>query len=603
MSFPDQKSRRLLSRHWGHEEFYDFQKKTIASILENRDTLTVIPTGGGKSLCFQFPALLMQGTALVISPLISLMQDQVDSLAEQGIEAESLNSSLSPTVRRSILKRLDRGEIDLLYIAPERFEMERMRKRLSDVHVPYAVVDEAHCISHWGHDFRDSYRNLDQIKQTFPETSVHAFTATATPKVQQDIVQQLSMEDPEIHVGDVDRPNLTYRVRRRSRFNRQVKQLLSRHEGEAGIIYCLRRKDVDRLTEHLHEHDIDALPYHAGMSDQKREEHQDQFMSGQSDLVVATIAFGMGVDRSNIRFIIHAAMPKTLEHYHQETGRAGRDGRPASCYLFFSGGDYGTWKSILSDSKNREVMTDKLNRMYRYCTQPRCRHRVLVEYFGQALDEPCEACDYCLRELDEVEEPLVVGQKILSCVVRVHQQFGAQHVADVLKGKRTDQVERWGHQDLSTFGLMSDRKNGFLRHMIDQLQGQGFLERSSEYRTLSVTERGRDLLSGDDSPRLVKPMTREKKKEVREEEQRQQVEEWEEADEELFEHLRQTRRDLANERDVPAFVIFSDRSLKEMSARKPSSKEEFRAIHGVGDVKLERYGEIFLDAIRAYKDR
>jgi len=602
MSFPDETSQERLSRHWGHDEFYPFQEETIARILEGRDTLTVIPTGGGKSLCFQFPALQMEGTALVISPLISLMQDQVDSLAQQGIDAECLNSSLSSTVRRSILKRLDEGALDLLYIAPERFEMDRMRNRLSDVSIPYAVVDEAHCISHWGHDFRDSYRNLDLIKETFPETSVHAFTATATPKVQEDIVRQLAMENPHVHVGDVDRYNLTYRVRRRSGFRRQVKQLLDRHDGEAGIIYCLRRDDVDGLTDHLHDHDIDALPYHAGMSDRRREKHQDQFMSGQADLVVATIAFGMGVDRSNIRFIIHAAMPKTLEHYHQETGRAGRDGRPASCYLFFSGGDYGTWKSILSDSENREVMMDKLNRMYRYCTQPRCRHRVLVEYFGQSLDEQsCDACDYCLEELDEVDDPLIVGQKILSCVVRVNQRFGAQHVTDVLKGKETDQVDKWDHRELSTFGLMEDRTNSFLRHMIDQLQGQEYLERSSEYRTLSVTQRGRDLLNGDDVPRLVQPMTRKKKKQVRERQKQRKQEEWEDVDDDLFEHLRQTRMQLAEERNVPAYVIFSDRSLKEMSARKPSTKEEFRSVHGVGDVKQDRYGDIFLDAIASFE--
>jgi ATP-dependent DNA helicase RecQ len=601
MSFPEEKCQELLTKHWGHSEFYPFQKKNIASILAGRDSLTVVPTGGGKSLCYQLPAMLQPGTALVISPLISLMQDQVESLAQKGIQASCLNSSLSRARKQTVMDDLQDGALDLLYIAPERFEMERMRRRLSSIDVSYAVVDEAHCISHWGHDFRDSYRNLNLIKTELDDVSVHAFTATATPQVQEDIVQQLDMSDPRMFVGNVDRANITYRVRRRHSMKRQVRDVIDSHEGEAGIVYCLRRDDVDRLTRQLQDHGIDALPYHAGMSDARREQNQEQFMTEQTRIIVATIAFGMGIDRPDIRFIVHAAMPKTLEHYHQETGRAGRDGLPAYCYLFFSGGDYGTWKSILSDSRNKDVMMDKLNDIYQYCTQPRCRHQVLVEYFGQTYeDQDCEACDYCLDELDDVEEPLIVAQKILSCVVRVDQQFGAKHVTDVLKGTRTDKVEKWNHDQTSTFGIMSDRTRSFIRHMIDQLQGQNYLHRETQYRTLSVTDPGRRVLSGDEPPTLIQPMTKKKKESVDQQRKSRKQDEWGDTDDTLFERLREKRLSMARDQDVPAYVIFPDRSLKEMASRKPTTEDEFQRVHGVGDVKLEKYGDPFIDVIREY---
>jgi ATP-dependent DNA helicase RecQ len=508
-----------LKKYWGYTSFLPLQEETISSILAGRDTLTMLATGGGKSLCFQLPALLQEGLAVVISPLISLMKDQVDSLKDMGIGAECLNSSLPPEQQISIVNRVQRGEVKLLYISPERLQQERTRQLLQSVSLSFFVIDEAHCISHWGHDFREDYRNLRVIKETFRPISVHAFTATATEEVQKDILEQLRLENPQKHIGRVDRPNLTYRVRPRTQILSQVTNLLKKHADEPGIIYCLRRDDVDTLSARLNELGFKNLPYHAGLDDETRRLHQDRFAREEVDVMVATIAFGMGIDRSNIRFVIHTAMPKSIEHYHQETGRAGRDGLPAHCYLFYGGSDYLTWKSLLEDSPHKEVMLDKLQRLYHFCSQPHCRHKVLANYFGQDYERAsCEACDYCLNELEMVEDPLIVGQKILSCVYRVHQVsgigFGAGHIASVLKGNRTDQVETWGHHGLSTFGLMADESVPFIRYMIEQLVGQGYLRREGEFSTLSLTDSAKKVLRGERAPNLVKPLVAAKKKEI-----------------------------------------------------------------------------------------
>ncbi len=595
----------VLKRYWGYNSFLPLQEETIRSVLAGRDSLTMLATGGGKSLCFQLPALVQRGLAVVVSPLISLMKDQVDSMKDMGIGAEGLNSSLPAEQQGSIIYRIRRGEVKLLYISPERLQQERTVQLLKSVPLSFFVIDEAQCISHWGHDFREDYRNLKVIKGNFPRTSVHAFTATATPEVQRDILEQLRLENPLTFIGPVDRPNLTYRVRPRSQIVNQVTELLKKHPREPGIIYCLRRDDVDTLSVKLNQLGFKNLCYHAGLDDPTRRDHQNQFAGEEIDLMVATIAFGMGIDRSNIRLVIHTAMPKSIEHYHQETGRAGRDALPANCYLFYGGSDFLTWKSLLEDSPQKEVMLDKLQRLYYFCSQPHCRHRVLAEYFGQKYEKSsCEACDYCLNELEMVEDPLVAAQKILSCVYRVHQgsdiRFGAGHVANVLKGNVTDQVEKWGHRGLSTFGLMAEKTVAYIRYLIEQLIGQGFLQREGEYSTLSLTDSAKKVLRGELTPVLVKPLMAAKKEEITRKTRAKREKEWAGVDEELFRLLRQKRAELAREQGVPAYVVFGDKSLKDMATTKPMTRGAFASVYGVGDFKLDGYADSFIEVIKKY---
>jgi len=571
------------------------------SMLGGEDSLTVLPTGGGKSLCFQLPALLKEGMAVVVSPLISLMKDQVYNLKDMGIASCCLNSSLAPEWQRFAIKQIRKGEIKLLYISPERLQNEATIELLNSIKISFFVIDEAHCISHWGHDFRGDYRSLWMIKERFKSVSVHTFTATATREVQQDIVGQLRLTDPKIHIGDVDRPNFTYRVIPRGQILKQVMGVLIKHPNEAGIIYCLRRRDVDAISADLKGLGIDNVGYHAGMPDQERHIAQEKFAREEVNIIVATIAFGMGIDRSNIRFIVHAGMPKSIEHYQQETGRAGRDGLAAFCYMFYGGVDYRLWSFFAEKSSEREVLMKKLSAIYNFCAQPQCRHKVLVNYFGQDYKKrSCDACDYCLSELDMLDDALAVGQKILSCVVKVRRRdygFGAGHVADVLKGKATEKMERLGHDSLSTFGIMREESDVFIRYMIEQLVGQDFLSKEGEFSTLSVTGAGTRLLRGEVSPVLAKPLIAAKKKEASRIAVKRREMEWAQIDQGLFEVLRQKRTELARERGVPAYIIFSDKTLRDMAAKKPVTKEAFSNVYGIGEHKLKFYADIFIEVI------
>lgn len=606
----------ILRQYWGYKSFLSLQEEAILSILENEDSLTVLPTGGGKSLCFQLPALLKEGMAVIVSPLISLMKDQVDNLKDMGVASCCLNSGQPFGQQALAIEQIRKGEIKLLYVSPERLQSQATINLLNSVRLSFFVIDEAHCISHWGHDFRENYRNLWMIKERFKAlplkelgrsipvdkpVSVHAFTATATKEVQQDIIEQLRLINSRVHIGRVDRPNLTYRVIPRKQILKQIMGVLVKHANEAGIIYCLRRKDVDAVSADLKRFGIDNVGYHAGMIDEERHIAQERFAREEVNIVVATIAFGMGIDRSNIRFIIHAGMPKSIENYQQETGRAGRDGLSASCYMFYGGGDYRLWSFFAEESSGREVMKKKLRSIYNFCIQPQCRHKVLVNYFGQDHGKcSCDACDYCLNELDMVDDALSIGQKILSCVIKVRRKyhgFGAGHVTNVLKGKMTEKIERMGHHNLLTFGIIREESEVFIRYMIEQLVGQDFLSKEREFSTLSVTDTGKQLLLGELLPILAKPLLGVKKKEAAKMTMKRRKKEWQDIDQELFQKLREKRAELAHKRAVPAYIIFGDKTLRDIAAKKPVTKEAFSNIYGVGESKLKSYADIFIKVV------
>jgi ATP-dependent DNA helicase RecQ len=593
-----------ISRHWGYDSFRPLQEEAMAAVLERRDSLVVLPTGGGKSLCYQVPALLRDGVTVVVSPLISLMKDQVDGLTTSGVAAAALNSSQSSFDRDVLERDLLNGEIKLLFVSPERLAMPAFRALLRDAKVSAFAIDEAHCISHWGHDFRPEYRQLRLLHEEFPQASVHAYTATATQQVRRDIAQQLALREPLVLVGDFDRPNLTYRVLPRHDEWSQVLAVLERHKGEAGIIYCIRRRDVDELTAKLRKKGFDAVAYHAGLSQDERRRAQDRFASEHCDLVVATVAFGMGIDRSNVRFVLHMAMPKSIEHYQQESGRAGRDGLEAECTLLYSGADVVLWRSMLEkpsesgaapDPKYVESAMRHLTDIDRYCSGTTCRHRALVEYFGQRYAaESCGACDLCLGETEDVPEALVVAQKIVSCVVRVNQSFGVGHVISVLRGENTDKVRERGHERLSTYGLLKDHTRNEVRDWIFQLVAQGYLDQADDrYPVLRLTERSRALLRGDAEIRLRQPVVGVRSRKERR--TARPVLDDGAYDRDLFEALRKWRRAEAEERGVPPYVIFGDRTLRELARVQPGTLTELRDIYGIGDAKLEAFGSALIE--------
>ncbi len=590
----------VLRRYWGFEEFLPLQKEAMNCVCSGRDSIVVLPTGGGKSLCFQAPALLMPGLTLVVSPLLSLMKDQVDSLLENGIPAARLDSSISPAERNEARNLMREGKLKLLYVSPERLMMEGFLDYLKIRGISSVAVDEAHCVSMWGHDFRPEYRQLQILRRTLPGIPIGAYTATATAQVRRDIEEQLCLSRPEVMVGKFDRPNLLFRVRRRSNTFKQVVEVLERHRNESGIVYCIRRADVEEMCRHLSARGYGVVPYHAGMADQDRKKSQEAFIEEKADTVVATIAFGMGIDKSNVRYVVHAGMPKSLENYQQESGRAGRDGLEAECVLFYSGGDYLIWKGILgeTESQARDISLTKLGRIYRYCSGVACRHRAISEYFGQDLSRNnCAACDVCLGEIEGVPGALVVAQKILSSVVRQGERFGADYTAGVLTGSREDRILANRHDQLSTYDILDGHSKSAVRDWIEQLVEQECVERVGEFGVLKLTEKGRRVLKGTETPLLLEPA---KKKKAEPQKPPLAADSWEGVDRGLFEALRKARRELAAERGLPAYIVFGDAALRDMARKRPTTPAAFLGVHGVGEKKLEQYGSRMLDAIRQF---
>src|SRR5712691_8107962 len=643
----DDALREALQRVWGYSTFRPLQREAMHAILDARDSIVVLPTGGGKSLCFQAPAIVAgptkvgrhvrngptevgrhtsqdgphasqdaapqyvasdfsrTGLALVVSPLISLMKDQVDGLRVDGVAASYLNSTLLPHERDEVLASVREDRCRLLYVSPERIVGEGsqpLRRMLAQANVRFIAIDEAHCISQWGHDFRPEYRQLGRLREEFPGVSLHAFTATATERVRRDIVGELGLRDPLVLVGSFDRPNLTYRVLRRGNLRRQLLDILARHEREAGIVYCPSRREVEALAEWLQSEGHRAVPYHAGLPDEVRSRHQETFLDEHVDIVVATVAFGMGIDRSNVRFVVHAGAPRSPEHYQQESGRAGRDGLPAECVLIYSGGDFVRWRQMLeTNGEWSESARTLLRDMERYAAGTRCRHRALVEYFGQPYDRhDCGACDWCLKELDAVADSRTLAQKILSCVARVRQTWGTSHVTDVLTGKATDKVVAARHHELSTFGLLKEEAPAAIRGYIEQLVGGGLLARDGDpYPVLRLTPAGAALLRGDGECQLyreVRPPPSKKRS-------RSGVRDTfaVAGDSDLFDVLRDVRLRLARDRGVPPYVIFHDTTLRDMVERRPRTIDDLRQVYGVGAKKAADFGDAFLDAIRTFR--
>jgi len=593
-----------VRRYWGFDTLRPLQQEAIAAALARRDALVVLPTGGGKSLCYQVPPAVSGRTDVVISPLISLMKDQVDGLRACGYPAAALNSGMDLDDLREVERGMTEDQYRLVFVAPERLLAPRFLDWLARASVRDFAVDEAHCISHWGHDFRPEYRQLAELKARVPGASLRAYTATATERVRADIAAQLQLADPLVLVGTFDRPNLTYRVVPRVDTRRQVLEILRRHAGQAAIVYCLSRRDTEGLADRLAAQGLKAAHYHAGLPAAERRRTQEAFAEERLDIVVATVAFGMGIDRSDVRCVIHAGLPKSIEHYQQETGRAGRDGLEAECVLLYSPGDVVRLERLFEKSAaeaevGEEVIAASrtlLQHMQRFAGGMACRHRALSEYFDQAFPRiNCGACDVCLNEVEGVSDATVSAQKILSCVARVGEGFGVMHVVDILVGAETERIRQRRHDQLSTYGLLGEVPRKAVTAMVHQLLDQRLLERTPGDRpVLRLNDASWSVLRGQRTVQLVQP------KQGPVARTRFDEDSWEGVDRDLFESLRQLRRGLADARGVPPYIIFGDATLRELARLRPSSPAAFATVRGVGQKKLEDLGPQFLAHIGQY---
>ena len=590
---------KLLHEVFGYEHFRGDQAAIIDTLVAGRDALVLMPTGGGKSLCYQLPALMREGAGLVVSPLIALMQDQVRALHELGIEAAFLNSTLSHEEQSDVIRRLRSGEIQLLYVAPERLVQSRTRALLADVPLALIAIDEAHCVSQWGHDFRQDYLALDTLGQHFLGVPRVALTATATPIVREEIVDRLALNSPESFVSSFDRPNIRYLVQPKTQATRQLGEFLRGHEGETGIVYCLSRKKVESIAESLQADGYNALPYHAGLSAEMRADHQHRFLTEEGVIVVATITFGMGIDRPDVRFVAHLDLPKSMESYYQETGRAGRDGEPADAWMIYGLQDVVRLRQMVDDSEAGEERKrhdrQRLDALLGWCEITECRRQPLLAYFGEEYPKPCGNCDNCLNP-PQSWDVTEAAQKLMSAVYRTGQRFGAAHVVDVLLGKNTDKLRQNGHDDLSVYGIGKEHSDSAWRSVARQLIVQGYLySDQSRYGALVLTEKNRSALKGQVELKLREDKKLKSQKKAR----RSFAAELSVADQSLFEALRERRKEIADELNLPPYVVFHDATLMQMAEHRPASESAFLSINGVGKSKLERYGKEFLEIIAA----
>jgi len=593
---------QILQTVFGYAQFRLQQAEIIEQLAGGGEALVLMPTGGGKSLCYQIPALLRNGVGVVISPLIALMQDQVSAMQQLGVRAAFLNSSLSTDEARGVEQALSNGELDLLYVAPERLMMPRMLSLLENNPLALFAIDEAHCVSQWGHDFRPEYMQLSVLHERFPTIPRIALTATADGPTRREIIQRLALQDAKVFVSGFDRPNIQYRIMENlgNARDRLLRFIRNEHDGEAGIVYCLSRKRVDELAEWLGKKGLNALPYHAGMSTDKRKQHQDQFLREDGVIIVATIAFGMGIDKPDVRFVAHMNLPKSLEAYYQETGRAGRDGLPATAWMSYGLQDVIMLKQMQentdTDEAHRRIERHKLDAMLGFCELTTCRRQALLHYFDDHLPEPCGNCDTCL-EPPETWDATVAAQKALSCVHRTGQRFGVNYVVDVLLGKDDERIQRFGHDKLSTFGIGTELAQNEWRNLFRQLISRGLLRVDMEaYGSLHLTEAARPILRGEQPLQLRKFVKAGKaRSQTRKSAVYSQV-----SDEKLWEALRNLRTALAEKQNVPAYVIFHDATLMEMVERQPENRAQLATLSGIGEKKLEAYGEAFLDVIKAH---